>query len=97
MSWANFFLFLIYTNLNLYRYSRGAISGSMNIPAATAFDGDGNLILTQEVAMLNSHKPQVKVVVGNRGKGAANVSFYKKYPLKIKLCCNHAFNIGTFK
>lgn len=63
-------------SLTLDRYKRGTLQGSINIPFQTAFSPEGELNPCPAVQILNSRRNQVIVVVGNRGRFAANVSCY---------------------
>ena len=58
----------------LIRYMRGTVPGSINIPFATAFNPEGELVYCPAVQTLNAHRGQVKVILGSRGKTAINVS-----------------------
>ncbi|KAI8798608.1 TBC domain-containing protein kinase protein [Biomphalaria glabrata] len=53
-------------------YKRGTLQGSINIPFQTAFSPEGELNPCPAVQILNSRRNQVIVVVGNRGRFAAN-------------------------
>ncbi|KAL5012862.1 hypothetical protein ScPMuIL_011413 [Solemya velum] len=53
-------------------YKRGTTPDSVNIPFQTGFSPEGDLIPCPAVQALDSHKSQIKVVVGNRGRNAAN-------------------------
>ncbi|XP_041359540.1 TBC domain-containing protein kinase-like protein [Gigantopelta aegis] len=53
-------------------YQRGTIPGSINIPFQTAFSPEGELVRSPAVDLLNARKGQVKVIIGNRGRNAAN-------------------------
>ncbi|KAH9489035.1 hypothetical protein Btru_039677 [Bulinus truncatus] len=53
-------------------YKRGTLQGSINIPFQTAFSPEGDLNPCPAVQILNSRRNQVIVVVGNRGRFAAN-------------------------
>ncbi len=55
-------------------YQRGAIPNSINIPFGSAFSPDGQLLPCPAVDMLQSHRNQVKVIVGSRNKHAIHVS-----------------------
>ncbi|XP_064636191.1 TBC domain-containing protein kinase-like protein [Lineus longissimus] len=52
-------------------FQRGAIPGSINIPYVSAFSSDGELVQCPAVQQLNNYRSQVKVIVGSRGKNAA--------------------------
>ena len=56
------------------RFVRGNIPGSLNIPFNQAFSPEGDLVPCKAVTLIFNHKGRVVVVVGNRGKNAANVS-----------------------
>ena len=60
--------------LDKYRYKRGTIPGSVNIPFQTAFCPEGELVPCPAVQTLNSNRSKVKVVVGSKNRNAANVS-----------------------
>ncbi|KAI0219641.1 TBC domain-containing protein kinase-like protein [Lamellibrachia satsuma] len=49
-------------------FMRGTVPSSINIPFENAFSPDGQLLPSPSVHILNSHKVQVKAVVGSRGK-----------------------------
>ncbi|CAL1543296.1 unnamed protein product [Lymnaea stagnalis] len=53
-------------------FKRGTLQGSINIPFQTAFSPEGDLNPCPAVHVLNSRRNQVIVVVGNRGRNAAN-------------------------
>ncbi|KAK7096693.1 TBC domain-containing protein kinase-like protein [Littorina saxatilis] len=53
-------------------YRKGMIAGSINIPFMTAFSPEGELSPCPAVNTLNSRRNQIVVVIGNRGRNAAN-------------------------
>ncbi|XP_033632187.1 TBC domain-containing protein kinase-like protein [Asterias rubens] len=53
-------------------FVRGNIPGSLNIPFNQAFSPEGDLVPCKAVTLIFNHKGRVVVVVGNRGKNAAN-------------------------
>lgn len=65
---------LLWNSLTIESYAKGAIPGSINIPFPSAFSPEGDLNPCAAVNVLNQNKPQVKVIVGSRGKNASNVS-----------------------
>ncbi|KAF4792285.1 hypothetical protein TURU_122968 [Turdus rufiventris] len=52
-------------------FNRGHISGSINVPFASAFTGEGDLIQCPATATLQSFKGRVVVIVGNAVKNTA--------------------------
>ena len=72
------------------RFARGIIPGSVNIPFNSAFGADGELIASPATEELQSNKFQVKVIVGSRGKNAANVSV--RLFIDIHLCTKTGFS-----
>uniref|UniRef100_A0A669QYY2 TBC domain-containing protein kinase-like protein n=1 Tax=Phasianus colchicus TaxID=9054 RepID=A0A669QYY2_PHACC len=55
-------------------FNRGHISGSINVPFASAFTAEGDLIQCPATATLQSFKGRVVVIVGNAVKNTAAVS-----------------------
>ncbi|XP_071087688.1 TBC domain-containing protein kinase-like protein [Haliotis cracherodii] len=53
-------------------YKRGTIPNSVNIPFHTAFSPEGDLVMCPAVQALNASRGQVRVIIGNRGRNAAN-------------------------
>ncbi|XP_035829276.1 TBC domain-containing protein kinase-like protein [Aplysia californica] len=53
-------------------FRRGTLQDSINIPFQTAFSPEGDLNPCSAVQTLNSRRNQVIIVVGNRGRNAAN-------------------------
>ncbi|GCC26299.1 hypothetical protein chiPu_0004715 [Chiloscyllium punctatum] len=54
------------------RFTRGHISGSINIPYSSAFSLDGELIQCASTSLLQSFKGRVVVIVGNIVRNAAD-------------------------
>ena len=73
------------------RYRKGMIPGSINIPFTTAFSPEGELSPCPAVNTLNSRRNQVVVVIGNRGRNAANVSWNQNPNFKKKVLNNLLF------
>lgn len=74
----------------MFRYNKGTIPGSINIPFHSAFSPEGDLNPCPAVTTLNNHQQQVKVIAGGRNRNAVNVSLYEKYLLNglfIKASC----------
>ncbi|CAG5132571.1 unnamed protein product, partial [Candidula unifasciata] len=64
---------ILIVDVRLYEdYRRGTLQGSINIPFQTAFSPEGELNPCPAVQALNARRNQVIVVVGNRGRNAAN-------------------------
>uniref|UniRef100_A0A8B9IT62 TBC1 domain containing kinase n=1 Tax=Amazona collaria TaxID=241587 RepID=A0A8B9IT62_9PSIT len=64
-------------------FNRGHISGSINVPLASAFTAEGDLVQCPATATLQSFKGRVVVIVGNAVKNAAAFAAHlvkNKYP-----------------
>lgn len=73
--------------LDVFRFRKGMVPGSINIPFMTAFSPEGELSPCLAVNILNSRRSQVIVVIGNRGRNAANVNIVD-LNFYLEICCN---------
>ena len=55
---------------------RGTVPDSVNIPFEGAFSAEGQLLPSPSVHVLNTHRLQVKAIVGSREECSVEVSFH---------------------